>query len=471
MSREVRTSRAATLAVAIIVTAGVAGGYAVEHHRSQPRPVAALSPSPSAAPLPSPSAPRDPVLAGLDVAAPRPIAPGVAAKLATASRAVAQGARLVGEVVDADTGRRLWSRNASRPEPPASTTKLLTAAAALLALGPDLRLETTTRLAGRTVYLVGGGDPTLIRSAGSPDASAYPRPVSLAALARRTVAALGATRRVRLRLDTSAWTGPPAARGWKPSYVTEGDITPPTALELDEGRTDPTAQDAARTLTPATQAGDAFAELLREQGVRVVGAPAVATASPSSRLLASVSSAPVAELVQRMLTVSDDDLAEALGRAVARHDHRIASFTGAAMAVTTRVASLGVPTSGVSLQDTSGLSRLDRVTPRALVAVLRAAVSPGHPRLRPLVEGLPVAGLTGTLAERYLDKPTAMAAGVVRAKTGTLTGVNALAGLVIDRSGRLLIFAFLASDAPSPGLIVPALDLLAARLAQCGCTN
>jgi D-alanyl-D-alanine carboxypeptidase/D-alanyl-D-alanine-endopeptidase (penicillin-binding protein 4) len=60
---------------------------------------------------------------------------------------------------------------------------------------------------------------------------------------------------------------------------------------------------------------------------------------------------------------------------------------------------------------------------------------------------------------------------VVRAKTGTLRGVNTLAGLVLDRSGQLLAFAFLAPRAPSPGQTEPALDDLAARLAQCGCTG
>ena len=142
---------------------------------------------------------------------------------------------------------------------------------------------------------------------------------------------------------------------------------------------------------------------------------------------------------------------------------------GAARAVTKAVASLGVPTRGVSLQDTSGLSHDDRIPPRTLVGVLRAAASSGHPQLRPMLEGLPIAGLTGTLAGRYLHRPGAPAAGVLRAKTGTLTGVNALSGMVVDRSGRLLIFAFLASHSSSSGVTVPALDRLASRLAHCGC--
>jgi D-alanyl-D-alanine carboxypeptidase/D-alanyl-D-alanine-endopeptidase (penicillin-binding protein 4) len=170
-----------------------------------------------------------------------------------------------------------------------------------------------------------------------------------------------------------------------------------------------------------------------------------------------------------MLTVSDDDLAEALGRAVAIDAHRPATFRGAGRAVTHAVAALGVPTAGVHLEDTSGLSHDNRISPRTLVGVLRVATSSHRLELGSVIEGLPVAGFTGTLADRYSTAPDDSAAGVLRAKTGTLTGVNTLAGMVVDRGGRLLLFAFLASDAPSPGVTVPALDALASRLARCGC--
>lgn len=420
-------------------------------------------------PLPSSAPPRLPVLGRLDPTVARPTAHGVTARLASATGPVTSGAHLVGEVADADTGAVLWARGADVPEPPASTTKLLTAAAALDALGPNFRLQTTTRLVARTVYLVGGGDPTVVRSDNGTAGQGYPAPASLATLARRTAKALGTVRNVRLRLDASAWSGPSMARGWKPSYVTEGDITPPSALELNEGRIDPSDEFASRSPTPAAQAGDVFVDLLRADGVHVIGKVALATAGAGSSPLASIESPPLSAMVENMLTVSDDDVAEALGRAVARHDHVAATFTGAGQAVIARVASLGVPTTGVSLQDTSGLSHLDRITPAALIGVLRAAISSRHPQLRAVVQGLPIASLTGTLATRYTTKPAVKAAGVLRAKTGTLSGVNTLAGLVTDRSGRLLVFAFMASGAASPGLTVPALDNLASRLAGCGC--
>jgi D-alanyl-D-alanine carboxypeptidase/D-alanyl-D-alanine-endopeptidase (penicillin-binding protein 4) len=293
----------------------------------------------------------------------------------------------------------------------------------------------------------------------------------MTALARRTAAAVGHARRLRLRLDTSAWSGPPEAPGWKRSYLAEGDVAPPNALELNEGRIDPDEASSPRSSDPAAQAGAEFARLLRGDGVHLVGPVQIATAPARSRPVAAVRSARVDQLVQRMLNVSDDDLAEALGREVAIADGYAPTFAGAGSAVTARVAALGVPTDGLALYDTSGLSHLDRVTPRALTAALRIAAGRDRTMLQSVFEGLPVAGFTGTLALRYLDRPTSAAAGVLRAKTGTLTGVNSLAGLVLDRGGRLLAFAFLASHARSPGVTVPRLDRLTTRLQGCGCVG
>ncbi|MGK5695953.1 D-alanyl-D-alanine carboxypeptidase, partial [Streptomyces sp. URMC 128] len=87
------------------------------------------------------------------------------------------------------------------------------------------------------------------------------------------------------------------------------------------------------------------------------------------------------------------------------------------------------------------------------------------PELRPALTGLPVAGFTGTLTTRYTDG----AGGVVRAKTGTLTGVNTLAGTVVDRDGRLLAFSFMANDTNDPAAAQTALDRAATTLAACGC--
>ncbi|MDP9431201.1 MAG: D-alanyl-D-alanine carboxypeptidase, partial [Actinomycetota bacterium] len=129
----------------------------------------------------------------------------------------------------------------------------------------------------------------------------------------------------------------------------------------------------------------------------------------------------------------------------------------------------GVTADGVAVRDGSGLSRESRIRPEALVLLLRRAASAEHPELRPAVTGLPVAGLTGTLAERYTAAQSRMAAGTVRAKTGTLSGVNTLAGLVQDADGRLLAFAFAAEGTASQDAARQALDRVAATLAACGC--
>ena len=91
-----------------------------------------------------------------------------------------------------------------------------------------------------------------------------------------------------------------------------------------------------------------------------------------------------------------------------------------------------------------------------------------HAVLRTALDGLPIGGLTGTLAERFGDAATSAAAGRARAKTGTLTGASALAGSVVDDDGRLLVFAGLVARAGTNEARA-ALDRFVAAIASCGC--
>jgi len=122
--------------------------------------------------------------------------------------------------------------------------------------------------------------------------------------------------------------------------------------------------------------------------------------------------------------------------------------------------------------DGSGLSRNDRIRPQTLVQMVDTLLSPGHPELSPVIQGLPVAGFTGTLATRYTTSPAAAAGGLVRAKTGTLDGVVALAGFLQDTSGRVLSFAIVASGVATNATSKSeaALDRVTAGLAGCGCS-
>lgn len=201
-----------------------------------------------------------------------------------------------------------------------------------------------------------------------------------------------------------------------------------------------------------------------------LGAPDVAVtagvAPAGAALLGEVRSPPVERLVEMMLSYSDNVLAETLARQVALAAGRPTSFAGAVEAVRTTLTIAGLDVRGLTLTDASGLSTSDRVPPALLGAVLLRAT--GGDVGRGLLSGLPVAGYDGTLDERFTDTD---ADGEVRAKTGTLDGVSALAGVVQTVDGRLLVFAIMADAVPSGGRYdaEDALDEIAGVLAGCGC--
>ncbi|MFD5555466.1 D-alanyl-D-alanine carboxypeptidase/D-alanyl-D-alanine-endopeptidase [Streptomyces sp. NPDC127068] len=378
------------------------------------------------------------------------------------------GTRTAAAVVDAATGELLWGKDPADALTPASTTKVATAVAALAAAGPEHRITTRTVLepaAGKDparLVLVGGGDPTLTARA---DARGN---ASLRDLADRTARALAktGTREVRLAYDTSLYAGPPVH-----PIGRNDNIATVTALMVDEGRLDDSSSGPApRSADPAKDAADRFADLLADRGVEVEGAPASRKAAGGAREVAAVTSPPVAALVERMLTYSDNDLAEALARQTAIAAGREASFKGGGAAIKQELDKVGVPLGGVRFADGSGLARADRLSPGTLTALLARAARPDGSALRPALTGLPVAGFTGTLRNRYSSGAGAEGTGLVRAKTGTLTGVHALAGTVVDRDGRLLAFSFM-TDGPAtdPAAAQSRLDRMAATLVACGC--
>jgi serine-type D-Ala-D-Ala carboxypeptidase/endopeptidase (penicillin-binding protein 4) len=172
-----------------------------------------------------------------------------------------------------------------------------------------------------------------------------------------------------------------------------------------------------------------------------------------------------------MLEESNNVIAENLARQVALATAQPASFGGAAQAVIRELKRLGV-TTGIRLVDGSGLSPRDSIAPVTLVKVLELAA--GHPAYRALLAGLPVAGFSGTLSagESVFSGISGAALGSVRAKTGNLGTVTSLAGLAYDKSGGVLVFALMADQVPSAGLLdeaADAIDAAASALAGCGC--
>ncbi len=350
---------------------------------------------------------------------------------------------------------------------PASTTKLLTTTAALAALGPDHTFRTAVLRDGRRrVVLVGGGDPFL---AATPDPEAYPRVADVTTLARATARRLvrAGVRRVRVGYDDTLFTGPDVNPRWPESYVGEGVVSPIRALWVDEGRLD---GGESRVADPSASAAAFFAGALTRAGVKVVGTPRPRAAPAGSGELAGVDSAPLSAIVERVLLVSDNEAAEVLGHHVGLASGGGGSFAGGVRGVRRELGRLGVDLSGARLLDGSGLSREDRLTPATLVEVLQVAASVEHPDLRAVVTGLPVAGFTGSLADRF-DDAAPPGRGRVRAKTGTLTGVTALAGVATDLDGHPLVFALVADRVALESTLDAraALDAAAAALGACRC--
>jgi serine-type D-Ala-D-Ala carboxypeptidase/endopeptidase (penicillin-binding protein 4) len=373
---------------------------------------------------------------------------------------------LTGRITDAITGAQLWAQGADVPMQPASTNKVLTTAAALLALDRDARLTTRVMASGQpgVVVLRGGGDPTLSAAPAGQDTwyRDAARISDLADQVRRSGIFV-----TTVQVDVGAFSGPTMAPGWDPADIDGGDIAPMEAVMLDGGRTQPVSVDSARSTTPALDAGRALAVALKVDPAKVTVLPA---GTPSGQEIASVQSPPLIERLRQMMNESDNVMAESIGREVAAEQNRPQSFDGAVQAVLGQLDKAKIDTGNARLLDSSGLSVHDRLTAETLDGVVNAAAGTDQPKLRPLLDVLPIAGGSGTLSNRYLDTDGGRAAaGYLRAKTGSLTGTNALAGIVTDASGRVLTFAFISNNAGPTGRT--AIDALAAVLRSCGCST
>lgn len=383
-----------------------------------------------------------------------------------------------GVVQDAATGRLLFDRAGNEARVPASNMKLLTAAAALRTLGPDRRFSTRV-LAGPapgTVVLAGGGDVLLGPGESAPDAIlGHAGLATLAQSAVRTLQNEGASGTVTVLLDDSLFTGASLNPAWNLQDVAAGEMAPLFPLALNSARFDPAKTTGPRPQDAAMHAAEAFSAQLAAAGapagltvipgvVRTPGA-----AAPDARILAEVQSATVGRQVELLLQTSDNYLTEVIGRMTALAGGNPGSNDGAVSAVLQQLQELGVATAGLRAADVSGLALGNQISARQLADVVRAITAGTDPQLRAALAGFPVAGLTGTLGDRYLDATTARGAGVVRAKTGTLNTVSALSGYVVDADGRLLVFSFIGNNLTPGAANKAALDRTASVLAGCGC--
>jgi serine-type D-Ala-D-Ala carboxypeptidase/endopeptidase (penicillin-binding protein 4) len=426
------------------------------------------SPTPSASTTTPTPTPVPPVLAA---ASGRPTSgtPTLADVLDGPLNDDALGPRVAAAVIDLSTGSTLLAENADSALIPASTIKILTAAAALEVLRPGHRF-TTRVVAGETpeqIVLVGGGDP-MLTARDDRNLEGFTR---ISDLAEQTAAALTktGTTAVELFVDDGLFPGPAVDPDWRTGYVLGGNVGPVSALAVDGGRIEPGLR--ARSDDPALFAAAEFAKTLAKRGIVVRAGPTRGEAPADAAEIAAVQSPPLSQIVEHVLLVSDNDGAEVLARHVAVGIGRPGSPDEAEAAIVETLDGMGIDMSGTVIVDGSGLARGNAVSPEVLVETLAAAAKAENPELRAVLTGLPVAQFTGTLDDRFDAPQAAGGAGVVRAKTGTLTGVSSLAGFVVARDGSTYGFAVLADAIVNTEGARAALDEAAAALANCGCAH
>ncbi|MDQ0771075.1 D-alanyl-D-alanine carboxypeptidase/D-alanyl-D-alanine-endopeptidase (penicillin-binding protein 4) [Pseudarthrobacter defluvii] len=440
------------------------------------------------APAPAPTAPAwqqapatlsaPQVLAPLQPAAPVPGQAAVTAQVDPVLKADG-GGTFTGMVQDALTGQVLFDRGGAQSRVPASNLKLLTAVAALRTLGPDHRFTTKVVQgpAPGQVVLVGGGDVLLGAAESQPEqVMGHAGLATLAAATVHTLQASGATGEIKVLVDDSLFTGPALNPNWQSGDVEAGEIAPLYPLALNSARFDPAVTTGPRPQDSAMAAAQEFAARLRTAGAGAGLAVAAAVdrspgaSQANAALLAAADSATVAEQVNLMLQVSDNYLAETMGRMAAVATGRPGSNDGATAALAAEVPAAGISPDAMNLVDVCGLAMGNQVSARQFAEAVRAITTGTDTRLRAALDGFPVGGLTGTLDTRYGDATTSGGAGLVRAKTGTLNTVLALSGYVVDADGRLLVFSFLGNGlTPGAAGNKEALDRAATALAGCGC--
>lgn len=326
------------------------------------------------------------------------------------------------------------------PVTPASTLKLVVASVALDLLGPthtfttEVRAEVVNGAVG-SLYLVGGGDP-LLAASWYPDDSRYVRypqqpATSLEALADAVVRAGVTQIGGNVVGDGSRYDAELYPPTWPISFrAVEGG--PVGALVVNDGAV---LGVGVRANDPAFGAAEEFVRLLRERGVVVVGQATSGRAPAELAAIASVTSAPLADVARHMLTTSDNNSAEMLLKEIGFVTRQAGSRAAGIAAVTDTLTTWGVSMNGFQMVDGSGLSSENSASCRTLLDVLDR-----YDERSALFQSLPVAGRTGTLASLFVGDPME---GRLVAKTGSLTGVKALAGYLPVEGGTLVSFVVL----------------------------
>ncbi len=384
-----------------------------------------------------------------------------------------------------DSEEVLYSRLAQQYFLPASNAKILTTAAALLRFGPQFQITTPVYTTGSVPHLtslriVGRGDPSLttaklqdlaqeLQERGVTkidklivEDSYFPSGGINSTWEWEDVYSYWGSSVTSLILNENAVTltllpgelGDPVrlkwgdARGGRQWEVENKTVTGPEGTpygvridtRLGENVLDITGElgiDVQEDIwglavpDPAGYFLDTFHAMLLEIGIEV--GSGVVTHDPGEHSgvpFLEVTSPPLSLLLEKTNTESNNLYAETLFQ-----------LLGGQEGVEKVLTVLGVQSHSYSLVDGSGLSRHNLVTPEGIVATLRLIQGTQEGEI--FRESLPVAGVSGTLRNRFVDKKI-----VMQAKTGTLTGVSALSGYLTIPGGETLVFSIMVNHYP-----------------------
>ncbi len=343
---------------------------------------------------------------------------------------------LQAQVIDAATGTVLYDRASATPARPASVMKLLTAAAALETLGPNYRVTTRVYVDSADpsiLYLVGAGDVTLSRTAPG-SSSVYRNAPKLSDLVRQIEAKAPGQQFSQIVLDSTIYGSPDGEYQsvWDQRGLTDGYMSYVSALQVDGDRANPGSKDSARSKDPVTKAGEYFKQAL---GQSASAATLSKGAAPADAIeIASVRSAPLSTWLDYMLVVSDNTLAEAMARLVSLEVGQDGSFASLTRTYQLALRGTGINLAGLKVEDGSGLSRFNQVSPVTVNELLKL-IDKNYKNFKVILDGMPVSGTPGSLAYRFED-----AAGKVVAKTGWIRTGYTLAGFLYPEDGSKLIF-------------------------------
>ena len=376
-------------------------------------------------------------------------------------------ANLSAVVINPATDEILFDRNAQTPAATASVMKLLTAAAALETLGPNYRAETRVYQDATdpsTIILVGGGDPTLSRTAAGVQ-SVYVDAPKLSTLALNVNQRLAGTPISKIILDSSMFQGASWESSWERSEQTQGYMSEVTALQVDGDRANPSKETSARSTNPVGNAGRFFKTALGESAS---AATVVKGALPASaKEIAKVVSQPISKWINHMLQVSDNTQAEALARLVSLDMGFDGSFASIGPAFKKALANTGLDLSAVTIRDGSGLSDFNAVSPKVIADLMKLVIN-NTSNLGVINQGLPVSGESGSLANRFKGD-NVDAAGKIFAKTGWIKKGYTLGGYLKAADGTTLTFAVYALGNVSDST-KQAIDNLVTGFYRCGDT-